>query len=128
MKILQSPVFILCSVLFVLHQLLQKGLGLHIPYLHAYLDNFLAMPIILTLLLAERRLLFRKGNGYILTALDVLLATLYVSLISELLFPLFSDRFTTDWLDPVLYGLGSLLFYFTINQFPSNTRGGKVIF
>ncbi|NBC08817.1 MAG: hypothetical protein GVY26_16625, partial [Bacteroidetes bacterium] len=47
--------FWFCLLLFTMHQLLQKGFGIHLPFLHAYLDPFLAMPILLGLLEWERR-------------------------------------------------------------------------
>lgn len=118
MAILKSPVFIVCCVLFLLHQVLQKVLGVALPGIDPYLDSFLAMPILLTLLLAERRVLFKKGASYCLTILEILIATLFVALVAELLFPALSDRFTADWWDVVAYGLGSVLFYTTINGYP----------
>ncbi|WP_224996045.1 hypothetical protein [Cesiribacter sp. SM1] len=120
MKILKSPFFIVCCVLFLLHQLLQKGLGISFAYLDSYLDTLLAMPIVLTLLIAERRVLFRRGDNYRLTVLDVVVATFFIVVVSEVVFPAFSDRFTPDWLDVVCYVLGSILFYFFIN--PGSSR------
>ncbi|EMR04750.1 hypothetical protein [Cesiribacter andamanensis] len=117
MLILRSPVFIACCLLFVLHQLLQKGMGVSMPFLDAYLDSFLAMPILLTLLVVERRLLFKRGNHYRLTALEAVVATSFIILISELVFPAFSSRFTADWRDVVAYSAGALLFMLTTNRF-----------
>lgn len=119
MKVLKSPVFIICCVLFVLHQLLQKGLEISLPFIDSYLDNLLAMPIILTFLLVERRILFRRGKGYRLSAMDVVLATIYIVVIAEVVFPLLSDNFVTDWRDVIFYSLGSLIFWFTINRWPA---------
>jgi predicted neutral ceramidase superfamily lipid hydrolase len=120
MSILKSPVFIVCCVLFVLHQLLQKGLQISLGYIDAYLDTFLAMPIVLTLLVAERRVLFKRGDNYRLTLPDVVIATFFIAVVSELVFSAFSDRFTPDWLDVICYVLGSILFYFFIN--PGRTQ------
>lgn len=116
MKIFKSPVFILCCLLFVLHQLLQKFAGTHVLMIDDYLDAFLAMPIILTLLTAERRVLFRRGNHYHLPVLDVLVATILIAFVSEVVFPFYSDNFRQDWLDVIFFFLGSMLFYLTINQ------------
>lgn len=119
MNVLKSPVFIICCLLFALHQLLQKGLDISLPLIDQYLDNLLAMPIILTFLLVERRILFRRGKGYRLSALDVVMATVYIVIISEIVFPLFSDSFVTDWRDVIFYVLGSLIYWFTINRWPA---------
>ena len=115
MRILKSPVFIVCCILFVLHQFMQKVMGVSIPIVDSYLDTLLAMPIILTLLVAERRVLFRRGENYRLTIPDVIVATLFVAFVSEVIFPALSDSFTGDWLDLVFYSLGSLVFLLTIN-------------
>lgn len=122
MRILRSPVFISCCILFVAHQLLQKVWGIELPVIDAYLDSFLLMPLLLTLLVVERRWLFRRGSGYCLNLLDVVMATLLVALVAELVFPALSARFTSDWWDVLAYGLGSTLFYYTINCYPITVK------
>lgn len=107
MQPLRSPLFVVSCWLFAWHQWLQQGLGVHLRVADAWLDNLVAMPIILTLLVTERRVLFRHGPSYQLSATQVVLATLYVAVVSELLFPRLSPRFTFDWLDFVFYGLGA---------------------
>ena len=116
MNVLRSPIFIICLLLFIIHQVMQKGLDLHFPLADRYLDNLLAMPVILTLLLVERRWLFKKGEAYTLPLLDVVIATIFIVLITELLFPFLSKSFTSDWMDVVFYSIGSAVFYLTINQ------------
>lgn len=118
MKILKSPVFIICALLFVIHQVLQKWLDINFPLVDNYFDNLLAMPIILSLLLVERQYLFKKGKTYRLSGLDVVIATIFIIVISEIVFPLLSEKFTTDWWDVVCFIAGSLLFYTTINTIP----------
>jgi hypothetical protein len=117
MILLKSPVFITCCLLFVLHQILQKVAGIAMPFFDAYLDTFLAMPIMLTLLVIERRLLFRRGKQYRLSVLEAIIATLFVALISEVVFPALSSRFTADWRDVVAFSLGTVLFMATTNRF-----------
>ena len=56
-----SPLFVVCSFLFLVHLLLQLRLGIRLSFADAYLDNFLAMPVILSLLKVEHSLLFKKG-------------------------------------------------------------------
>jgi hypothetical protein len=60
---------------------------------------------------AERRHLFKKGPQYKLPVLEIGLATVYVSVVSEFLFPLLSTRFTYDTLDFIFFFLGAVLFY-----------------
>lgn len=120
MEILKSPVFIISCILFGAHQLLQKVFEIPIPFVDLYLDNLLAMPIILTLLLAERRILFKRGRNYRLPVLDVVVATIYIVFIAEVIFPMLSEDFRADWWDVLFYALGSVLFLLTINRLPAN--------
>ena len=107
----RSPLFIVCAILFLVHQAAQYILKLSIPLADAYLDNLIAMPLILTLVQVERRHLFKRGPQYKLPVLEIGLATVYVSVVSEFLFPLLSTRFTYDTLDFIFFFLGAVLFY-----------------
>ncbi len=123
MAILKSPVFLLCCFLFALHQFMQKVLQLTVPVADAYIDSFLLMPILLTFLVAERRILFKRGATYCLSVLEIIIATFFIAIVAELIFPALSQRFTADWLDVLAYALGSTLFYFVINCYPNSTAG-----
>jgi len=116
MELFKSPVFIVCLLLFLLHQVFQKILDINIPFADRYLDALLAMPVILTLLLAEKRWLWKKDKSYRLTPLTIIIATLYIIVIVEVIFPWLSDQFTTDWVDVICYTAGSILFHLTINR------------
>ena len=116
MNVLLRPVFLICCLLFIIHQVMQYVLHWQVPLLNNYLDNLLAMPILLTLLWAERRWIFKKGNQYRLPIFEGVVATIYIIFIGEWLFPLLSNRFTSDWWDVPLYILGSIGFYVFIND------------
>jgi hypothetical protein len=116
MQVLKSPVFILCSVLFILHQLMQKGLNIHFSLVDRYLDNLLAMPIILTFLMLERRYLLGRKKSFDLSLLEVSVATFFIVVVAEIIFPMFSKDFVTDWWDVVFYVSGGILFYLTTNR------------
>ena len=116
MKVLKSPVFIICTVVFIIHQLVQKVLDIHFLLFDRYLDNLLAMPIILTLLMIERRYLLGRKRTFSLSVLEIIIATTFIVLVAEIAFPLLSRDFTTDWWDLLFYALGSFIFYLTINQ------------
>ena len=96
-----------CLLLFALHQLLQKGLGIHLPFLHAYLDPFLSMPLLLGLFDWERG--WRYGAAP-LQVWEVAVLTLIFTLLFEWGFPRWDDRFTADRYDVVAYGLGSAVY------------------
>jgi hypothetical protein len=115
LHLLRSPLFLILLLIFILHQFSQYIFKLQLPFLNNYLDNFLAMPVILTLLLAEKKYIY-KQKELKLSMLFIILATLYVAFVTEWLFPLLSERFTTDWLDLVFYSLGSVFFYLFMNK------------
>ncbi len=119
MEALKSPLFIFSTILFLLHQVTQHVLKIKISFADSYLDNVVAMPIILTLLQAERRYLFNRSASYRLTTLEVVLATIYVSVLSEVLFPFLSDRFSFDWFDFVFFFAGAALFLIIGKKIPT---------
>lgn len=116
MKLLYSPVFVSCVVLFVAHQVTQKLLGISIPLADSYLDNLVTPPILLTLVVVERRILFKRGPAYNLDRMETAMGVVLISLVSEVLFPYLSADFTSDLLDVVFYIFGGILFYTTINK------------
>ena len=115
-KPIYSGSFIACCILFLAHQITQRVLELSIPFADNYLDNLLATPILLTLLLVERRILFRYGSDYTLTVQEVSMATVFIAVVGEVLFPALSREFIFDWLDVLFYSVGSFLFHITINR------------
>lgn len=94
-------------MLFALHQLLQKGCGWNIPFLHAYLDPFLSMPILLGLLDWERKWRYRWQA---LQLWEIAVATLFFALLFEWVFPAWSSSFTSDVWDVPAYAAGALLY------------------
>lgn len=98
-----------CLFLFILHQLLEKCFHVRVEMVDSYLDALICMPIILQLIVWERRLLL-KDAYYRLPLLHIMGYFILISLIVELLFPVLSNRFTADSWDIVCYAAGSLLF------------------
>jgi len=90
---------------------MQKRFHFNFFWVDSYIDNLLAMPIILSLWQFEQIWLFRKGPAYRLSALEIFLATIYISIISEILFPLLSEDFRGDIVDVLVYFIGSIIFY-----------------
>lgn len=116
LKPLRNVVFVICCTLLLVHQITERILHLRIRLADNYLDAFLATPILLTLLLVERRTLFSLGRNYTLSVAEACLATVFIAAVGEVLFPYLSDNFASDWLDVLFYILGSILFYTTINK------------
>ncbi|NJC28119.1 hypothetical protein [Neolewinella antarctica] len=103
--------------LFLVHQLLQKGFSIDVPFVHAYLDPLLSIPIMLGLLSVERNWLFDRKR---LTVLDTVISTVVLAVVFEVFFPRWSEAFTYDPWDFLAYALGGLLFWFFVN--PRTTR------
>ncbi|MFN7118164.1 MAG: hypothetical protein ACK4TA_15295 [Saprospiraceae bacterium] len=116
MRTLTQPVFLLLALAFSLHQLLQKVWHLPLPWLDNYLDSLICMPVLLNLLLAERRCFFQKGDQYRLTNREVILALALLSFLFEFVFPKLSAGFTADFGDILAYSIGGCFFYYFLNQ------------
>lgn len=116
MATLRQPLFILLCLLFVVHQLLQKGWHIALSWADNYLDPLLCMPILFTLLLAERRHCWGKGRHYCVTYKEIVLAVIALSIIFEVVFPHLNARFTADWADVVAYVAGAVLFAWQLNR------------
>lgn len=112
---IKHPIFLLCCILFIIHQVIQKGFGIDIPYVHSYLDDVLVMPIILTLILVERRRLFLWGKDFSFSAIETIGLVISFSLIFEFLFPYISIKFTFDWWDFLAYAFGGVIYYKYLN-------------
>ena len=104
------------SLLFLAHQLLQKGFKIYLPLADAYLDPLLAMPLILPFLEYERAFLFKKKANNPLTTLEVIVTTFYVSMNSEVAFPRLSTQFTYDVWDFVCYFIGAGIYLLVHRQ------------
>lgn len=109
-KILRSWFIILLMVAFM-HQFTEKLLHIPIPVIDSYLDPLLFMPILLHLLLWERRLLFKKGDTFTFSNLQLVLLFIAISYITEYLFPIWKPQFTADIWDVVCYTLGTIYFH-----------------
>ena len=110
MKILKHPLFLgsvlLASFIFLAHKL-------HIPlpnWVRFYFNDFLCMPIVLSTCLMILR--FCKKTETLYVPLSVILGlSAYFALHFEWLLPQFNERYTSDFIDVILYFTGALLFY-----------------
>jgi hypothetical protein len=93
------------SILLVIWLLNTKFLSPTYPWCHNYLNDLLAMPLLLTY---AKGLYVFKNRPFPRT-LPIILLVL-CSIIWEGIFPLFYSRSTADWMDIVMYTLGTLLF------------------
>ena len=113
-QILSSPLFIIVTILLILHQIVQKVLLINFPFIDAYADDFLAMPFILSIFLMEQ-LFWNRRTGN-LTTFEVVIFTTIFAIFFEEIVPKLNLNYTKDYWDYLAYTLGSLFYYFTIHQ------------
>ncbi len=100
---------------FIVHQILQLGFNLAIPFIDSYLDPFLFLPIILGLYLQERRWVL-QDNFYMLDTFSFLGISLILCVLVEVVYPYLNHGYIFDIYDIPAYGVGSVYFHFTINK------------
>lgn len=113
------PLFLWLTALFLLHQIVQRGLRWSLPFLDSYLDPFLCTPLLLTGWLAEQRYWWERPQGRGLNFLEIGAFTAFIVLVSEGLYPRLSPAFTADWGDVAAFALGALLFAAVMNPRPA---------
>lgn len=109
-----SPLFWVSSSLFCAHQIIE--IWWSIPYVHAYLDDLLAPSIVLGLCLAFFQNFFPGDPDFKLSLWQVLLFSLWYSLLFEYLFPRFDSRHYSDYVDIIFYFSGALIFFYWGNK------------
>ncbi|WP_181151268.1 hypothetical protein [Sphingobacterium gobiense] len=107
--------FTVSSVLFLMHQYVQKIAKVSLPMIDSYLDPTLFMPIVLPLIGWERQLIY-KNPGYTIPSSHVFGCFLLVSVLFEIVLPLWNERMTADVWDVPFYALGALIYTITAND------------
>lgn len=116
MTIVKNPFFYIPTLLFLANQILEKVFGVFIPFVHAYLDDLLAIPVILGITLQIYKKIHPKRERFTFTKTQILVAVIYVSVVFEWFLPKYSSTYIGDILDVLCYVLGSVYFYFLVNQ------------
>ena len=113
---LVKPWFVGATTLALFHQLLQKVWNLNLSLIDSYLDPLLFMPILLHLILLERRYLFGKGSAYVFSWTQILTIIALIAVLCEYFFPRWNASFTADYIDVLCYLLGGILFGVLFNR------------
>ncbi|WP_375584470.1 magnesium citrate secondary transporter [Cyclobacterium xiamenense] len=114
--------FLLPVVLFWVNQYLERVQEVRLPLVHSYLDDLLAMPVILGLTLQLYRCIHPLKERLVFSVGQVLVGFVYVSLLFEVLLPAWSATYVRDAWDVGCYFLGSAYFYALINKKPSENK------
>ncbi|HSI75712.1 MAG TPA: hypothetical protein VK957_07450, partial [Lunatimonas sp.] len=87
MSVLKNPHFWIPALLFWVNQYLEKVQHIFIPFIHSYLDDLLAMPVVLGITLQVFRSIYRSRESFIFTKTQILIGTAYFSFLFEVLLP-----------------------------------------
>ncbi|MCH7401469.1 magnesium citrate secondary transporter [Belliella kenyensis] len=121
MSVLKNPLFIICCIAFWVNQAIERAWEIYIPWVHAYLDDLLAMPVIFGITLQIFRWIHPLKAKFRFSKKQLIIGWIYFSLIFEVFLPSRSDIYTADPWDVVCYGIGTIAFYIFINN-PSITE------
>lgn len=112
-RTLKHPVFLLCLLLAVTNQFLEKAFGVFVPVVHSYLDDLLCMPIVLSLGLAAYRIAI---PSYLLKPIHMISVLVLYSVYFEYHLPQVSSTATSDAWDILMYIIGLTVFSYFINR------------
>ncbi len=104
--------FWLCTGLFLIHQVVERVIGIMVPFIDSYLDPILLMPILLYLITLERSIVFDK-KSYQLSVYLMFGYFVLISILSELILPKFNSKLTPDKYDVVCYAIGTFIYFAT---------------
>ncbi|MBK6263695.1 magnesium citrate secondary transporter [Marivirga sp. S37H4] len=108
----KHPLFWVSLILFLINQILERIYGVYIPFIHAYLDDLLCMPIVLGIATQILQWIHPAGNFYYLSKSHIAIAIVIFSVIFEGVLPITDPaNFTSDFLDIGFYIVGALIFY-----------------
>lgn len=116
MTIFKNIYFLIACTLFWINQAIERLFEIYIPFIHAYLDDLLAMPVVLGLTLQVFRWIHPLKNRFYFSKIQLLVGWIYFSLLFEVLLPRWSDIYTADLWDVVCYGIGTVIFDRLINR------------
>lgn len=104
---------ITASIVYVILFIFKKT-EIYFPILSDYLADLICIPIVLgwIKLIMDKLSVqnFRWGK------LAILIAVIYFSIVFELIMPSFSSNYTRDFIDVILYGIGGIIFYFSLQK------------
>lgn len=121
-KTLKHPIVYGSIVIFVIYHILELTLEKPIPYLHAYLDDLVCMPIVLGLTTQIAQWIHPVKEYYYLSPTHILLAVIFYSLLFEWILPVVNpQKYTADIFDILFYLMGATIFYFLVSK-PNQKR------
>jgi hypothetical protein len=115
MTVFKNPFFYIPCLVFWVNQYFEKVQGIFIPFIHAYLDDLLAMPVVLGIALQVFRFIHPFKDNFIFTKVQVGIGVAYFAFLFEIVLPRWSATYTADIWDVLCYAIGAFIFYRFIN-------------
>lgn len=116
-KTLRHPLVFVSILLFLVHQIIEKGFNYSIPISDAYLDDLVCMPIILGLGTQIIQWIHPVKNLYFLDKNAIIITVVFYSILFEAILPFVNPSiYTADWIDIVMYSVGAILFYNIVSK------------
>jgi hypothetical protein len=111
-KTLRHPLVFVSILLFLVHQIIEKGFNYSIPISDAYLDDLVCMPIILGIGTQIIQWIHPVKSLYFLDKNAIILTVIFYSILFEGILPFVNPSiYIVDWVDIVMYSVGAILFY-----------------
>lgn len=89
---------------------------LNSSFVSSYLNDLVALPIILHLALIPMKYIVYRDKSYALGSTNILITFIAVSLVFEWFLPTQNPRYVADYFDIACYAAGCIWFYFAIDR------------
>jgi len=123
MKLLLNPIFIGLCILYLINKFIEfpfDTTSYFYVFLKNHLNDFLYMPIALTICLATIRWIKRLPY-FILSWGMIIGMTVFSSIVFEYIGPSYFMHTTGDWMDVVMYVLGGSFYYMLQKKYVTNS-------
>jgi hypothetical protein len=108
-------IFLIFCFIFLLYKVFEQT-DYQISFLSNYLEDIIAIPIILKSSLLIINNIHSKFHSFQISRIDIVIFVLVFSMYFEFYLPKVDSRFTADLMDVVCYTLGGIIFARFMNQ------------
>jgi hypothetical protein len=90
--------------------------GVFVPFIHAYMDDLICLPVVLNIALFIFRKFIHNSDQYCFPAFFIFTAAAMFSFAFEVLLPSRSATYTADAWDILAYSIGGIFFHLHFNR------------
>ncbi len=98
--------------LVVIHYFIENIFNIYNVYIDSYLDDCLAIPIILGITFFIETEILKKPNNYIHNKAQIIFTVLTLSILFEWILPKHSSLYVADGFDLLCYCFGAIIYYY----------------